>query len=165
MKILTFLIISLAAFILGYSVAEYTDAPSRTYVIKSNKSHFSKNEEEKNFQIYIKDPQPSIQFVSNEKPSEAVKSISLDTFLGQIDALNTIQKKQAVIKIIFQGKKGLIHTYALLTDLLYDKENNVLRLNLENYANIKGSNETNNGDFINFSPKHEVKDLFIIIPY
>jgi|GEM_PF-2910648 len=166
MKILTLLIISLAAFILGYSVAEYTDAPARTYVIQSNNSHFSKTDEDKKFQVYIKDPHPSIQFVSNEKPSEAVKSIPLKAFLDQIDSLNSIQKKQVVIKIIFQEKSGkLNHIYVLLTDLLYDEEKNVLRLNIENITNIKGSSETKSGDSLNFNNKHEIQDIFIIIPY
>lgn len=166
MKILTLLIISLATFILGYSVAEYTDTPSRTYIIQSNKSYFSKTKQEKQFQVYIKDPQPSVQFISNEKPSATVKSIPLKAFLDQTDSLKTIQKKHMVIKIIFQEKMGdLFHVYALLTDLIYDKENNTLRLDLENYTNLKGSNETKFGDSVTLSPKLIIKDIFIIIPY
>jgi hypothetical protein len=165
MKILTLLIISLATFILGYSVAEYTDTPLRSYIIQTNQGKILAGQGNL-FQITLKNLENSVQYISHEKPSEIVKSIPIPSFLEQIDPINVIQKKQNIMKIIFQNKdRNIVTFYALPISIMYDKENNKLQIEAEKYMNIKSSNESKTGDQLSINTDMEMRSVSVILPY
>tara|TARA_R110002050_G_scaffold1262_2_gene8978 strand:- start:12969 stop:13463 length:495 start_codon:yes stop_codon:yes gene_type:complete len=164
MKILTLLIISLATFILGYSVAEYTETPARTYIIESDQGEIFN--QKSGLEILIKNTSGAIQYISNEKPSENVKSIPVKAFLDQVDNVNIIQKKQNVVKVIFRNNRGeIICFYALPTTIKFDKDNNLLSIKAEKYINIKGSNGSKAEGSSNLKRENKTNNITVVFPY
>lgn len=167
MKVLTLLIASLAAFILGYSVAEYSNSSMRTYFIQGKKGIVSYSNLNKKLKIRVLDPVPSIQYISEEKPAEDLKSIPLETFLASTQSLNDIQKKQQVASLTLQLKdKSLVQLYVLPSNIKFDKAQNILYIDAYRYMNEKGSNESQHGDCVFITKgKVDVQNITLTLPW
>jgi hypothetical protein len=81
MKLLTGILIFLSAFILGYSLADYSKLPSRLYVIEGYDMKIQWRNDGTEGVITLKKPSEEFLYFSKENPKDIFKSISRDDFL------------------------------------------------------------------------------------
>lgn len=129
MKLLTGILIFLSAFILGYSLADYSKLPSRLYVIEGYDMKIQWRNDGTEGVITLKKPSEEFLYFSKENPKDIFKSISRDDFLRNWHEIKTMSQESffVSVEIPFPVPR---REHALVQDLFYKEEDKSLMLKI-----------------------------------
>lgn len=127
MKLLTGILVFLSAFILGYSLADYTKLPSRLYVIEGQDMHIQWRKGGKEGKITLKKLPAQFLYFSKEKPKDVLKSISREEFLKNWQEIKTMSQEAFFLSLEIPLPTPR-HEHALVEDLFYKEDEKSLML-------------------------------------
>lgn len=134
MKVLTGILIFLAAFILGYALADYAKIPDRIYFVSVLKGTMAQKEKSREVVLTIPTPPQRVSYISKESPVEKMKELTLEAFISNWKSIQNTHREAFLLKL----RQGEHLYHARLEGVRYDEEANMLILSTSPIT--KGSN-------------------------
>ena len=129
MKLLTGILIFLSAFILGYSIADYSKLPNRLYVIEGHDMKIQWRNGGKEGIITLKKTPEDFLYFSKENPKDIFKKISRDEFLKNWHEIKTMSQESFFVSVEIPSSVPR-HEHALVQDLFYKEDDKSLMLKI-----------------------------------
>ena len=129
MKLLTTILIFLAAFILGYAIADYTKLPNRIYVIDGQDIDIQWRKGGREGIMTVAMLPKQLLYFSKEKPKDKLKHISREAMLDSWEEIKTMSQESFFVTLETQGEMAKRH-HALLHDMSYHEGNKHLVLKI-----------------------------------